>query len=592
MSTSFATRSSGSGYSVHVSERHVRSGRGLLLLALLAAGCERPALPEAPAVRFADVTGRAGLSGFQHNNGSFGRLWEPEIMGAGVAFIDYDGDGWQDVLLVGGGSFREADDADHPALFLYRNQQDGTFELVNEETGLAAVRTFGMGVAVADYDNDGDPDFLLTTTYENLLFRNDGQGTTRRFTEVGAEAGLGAVREWSTSALFFDADRDGWLDLFVANYLDWSPETDVDCVGPQSAGYCTPEASPGTGNRFFQNNGDGTFTDRTHEAGFADAINPVRNKALGVAEHDFNRDGWPDLYVGNDTERDLLYVNQGDGTFRERGVELAVAYSPRGKARAGMGVDAGVVDTTGRITLFVGNFSREAVGVYRYSGLGFFEERAEVAQLTAGTLRTLTFGLFLFDPDLDGDLDLFLSNGHLQSYIHEVSEGVTFQQPPQLFLNDGNGRFTDASRGTMPFTDRLVGRGAAYADYDRDGDVDVLIAENNGPVRLWRNEQTSGQSVRIRLRGAPPVNYDAYGSVVTGWIGGRALERRVHGGSSYLSHSETTVTFGLGGAAALDSVDVQWPDGVTQRFGRIDAGQDIEVRRDASVATSTASEPD
>ena len=549
------------------------------------AGCYATPAVEEP-VQFRDVTAEVGLSDFRHENGAFGKAWEPEIIGAGGGFIDYDNDGWMDLLLVGGGSFREAEPIDVPALWLYRNQTDGTFRLVNRETGLSDVRAYGMGVAVADYDNDGDSDFLLTTVYENLLFRNEPapDGSGRRFVEVGVESGVGLDRAWSTSALFFDADGDGWLDLFIANYLSWSPEIDLACVRRGRLGYCTPEESQGSASQYLRNRGDGTFEDWTHRAGFADAISDRRNKTLGVVEHDFNGDGRPDLYVANDTDRDLLYVNRGDGTFSEEGVQRFVAYSHTGKARAGMGVAAGVVDDTGQTTLFVGNFSRESVGVYRMTDAGYFEERGHQSRLATPTFRTLAFGLLLFDVDLDGDLDLMLANGHVQEYIEEVYPETSFRQPAQLFLNDGKGVFAEVGAESEPFVDRFVGRGAAYADYDRDGDLDVVLTENGGPVRFWRNERRRFDAVRLVLHGASG-NRDAYGCVVRGRVGERELTRRISGGGSYLSQSETAVTLGLGTAAQIDSVIVTWPDGSTRALGTLERGQEIHVYQDRGEPT-------
>ena len=557
-------------------------------LALAAAGCLPPPVPEDDPVQFQDMTAAAGLEAFVHVNGASGAAWEPEIMGGGAAFLDYDGDEWMDLLLVGGGSFREAEFRDVPAVWLYRNQGDGTFRLVNEEVGLEGVRTYGMGLAVADYDNDGDADFLLTSLYENLLFRNDAgpRPGLRTFTEVGAESGIGARRDWSTSAVFFDADRDGWLDLFVANYLLWSPETDRNCEYRGRKGYCTPDESSGVPDRFYRNNGNGTFSDRTEEAGFYATVSPRRMKGLGVVELDFNDDGWPDLFVANDTERDLLYVNRGDGTFDERGVEMAVAYSAEGIARAGMGADVGVVDSSGRPTIFVGNFSRESVGVYRYDEAGFFESRDVSSRVSVPTNHTLTFGLFLFDVELDGDLDLFLANGHVQEFVHEKTPGTSFRQPAQLLANDGNGVFMEIGAGRSPFDQQFVGRGAAYADYDRDGDLDVVITENGGPVRLWQNRNRSAQSVRLVLHGAPPSNRDAYGSVVTARVGDRRIVRRLHGGSSYLSQSEPVVTIGVAGEAVVEELTIRWPDGTHQRMGAVPAGAEVHVlqgREDVST---------
>ncbi len=518
-------------------------------------------------IAFTDVTEEAGLGGFRHVTGARGDRWFPETMGAGAGFIDYDGDGWLDVLLVGGGRWA-GEDQPAPALFLYRNDGEGSFTDQTEAAGLDGVSAYGFGLAVADYDNDADQDFYLTTLHENLLFRNDNG----IFTETGAAAGVAGEAAWSTSALFFDADADGWLDLYAGNYVVWSPENDLVCtIGRQVSSYCTPEQYEGLTGRFYRNDGYGIFTDQTEAAGFA----PAPGKALGVAEADFNRDGRPDLVVVNDTQRDLLFENRGDGTFREIGLISGMALDENGRARAGMGVDAGVVDGSGEPSIFVGNFAKEMVGVYRYTGLDGFNDRAAVSRIGQHTLQTLTFGLFLFDVDLDGDLDLFAANGHISEEIEQVEDGIAFQQPAQLFLNRGDGIF-DVARDEGPLALPLVARGAAYADYDRDGDLDILITENGGPVHLWRNDLAEAAFLRVHLEGRQS-NRDAFGSRIVAVVGGRRMERRIRSGSSYLSQSEKAATFGLGAATRVDSLLIYWPAGRVDHFTGLEANQTIRI---------------
>jgi len=524
---------------------------------------------------FTDVTEAAGLGTFRHVTGAVGDKWFPETMGGGVGFVDYDGDGWIDVLLVGGGTWSGAGPV--PALAAYRNNGDGTFTDQTEAAGLAGIAAYGFGLSAADYDNDGDPDVFLTTLAENKLFRNDG-GV---FTEVGRAAGLGDTPRWSTSALFFDADRDGHIDLYVGNYVVWSPDKDLLCtaIGTQIRSYCTPTLYEGLAGQFYRNEGDGTFVERTEEAGFGS----VPGKTLAVAEADFNRDGWSDLVVANDTQRDLFFENRGDGTFREIGMLSGMAFDENGRARAGMGIDVGIVDDTGQPTIFVGNFSKEMVGVYRYAGDGLFIDRAAVSRVGLPSLQTLTFGLFLFDVDLDRDLDLFLANGHITEEIGRVEEGITFRQPAQLFRNRGDGLFDVVLPEAGPLTEPMVARGAAYGDYDRDGDLDVLINENGGPVHLWRNDLAEASWLRVRLEGKRS-NRDALGARVVAVFGGRRSERRVRTGASYLSQSEQAITFGLGAAGRVDSLMVYWPAGGVDRFADVPANQALRIVEGAGIA--------
>lgn len=574
--------------------RRLLSTWGALAALVGIGGCEGPATTRTEAVEsealgggtvaFVDVTEASGLARFRHATGAFGKIWFPETVGGGGSFLDFDGDGWQDVLLVGGGSFRDvASTTDTPAVYLYRNQGDGTFEDVTDAVGLGDVAAYGFGATVGDYDNDGDPDVFLTTLYENLLFRNDADAAAplgRRFAEVGRHAGLADHAAWSTASIFFDADRDGFLDLYVGNYVHWSPETDIWCTMDGSTkAYCTPQTYTGFPGRFYRNNGDGTFSERTQAAGFGEAP----GKTLGITELDFNADGWPDLVIANDTQRDLLYENNGDGTFTERGIASGIAFDENGRARAGMGIDAGDVDGDGEPTVVIGHFANEMLGVYRHVGNGLFIDRGAPSQIGRPSLPTLTFGLFLFDADLDGDLDVFLANGHISEDVERTQADIGYRQAAQLFENLGDGTFREIGASTGgAFTQKMVARGTAHADYDRDGDLDVLVVENGGPAHLWQNQLMEAAAVsapnvlRVRARGTAS-NRSGFGTRLEAAVGSKRIVRRVRSGGSFLAQSEQVVTFGLGDAAQVDSLIVYWPSGHVDRLGPIPAGEEIEI---------------
>ncbi len=552
----------------------------LLPFSLLLLGCE--ATPDSDSntkaittkntlPAFSDVTSAAGLGEFQHNNGAYGKKFFPEQMGAGCGFIDYNQDGWLDILLVGGGEIvANSLPAKTAGLSLYRNNGDGTFTLQTAEAGLDNIQTYGTGVAVADYDNDGDADFFFTTLTANYLFRND----SGVFRDATSAAGLDDTPVWSSSSLFFDADRDGWLDLYVCNYAAWTPETDVWCsVDGKTKVYCAPAMYRGIPSTFYRGNGDGTFS----KVDAFEEITTTHGKSLGVAEFDFNRDGWPDFVVANDGERDLLYQNNGDGTFQEVGTKSGIAYSEYGEARAGMGIDVGDVENQGQETIFVGNFSKEMIGVYRYNGNGWFIDRAAVSKIGRPSLLRLTFGLFLFDADFDQDLDLFVANGHVYPIRTQFEDGISYRQPAQLFLNDGNGVFSEIgdSIGGV-FHEALVARGTAFGDYDRDGDPDILVVENGGAAHLWRNDLNSESFLRVRLSGTRS-NRDALSSRIVAVSGETRMERRIRSGSSYLSHSETVATFGLGSATTVDSLLIYWPNETKQFFLNVKANQEIKI---------------
>ena len=534
--------------------------------------CEskQPTSANTSQVYFTDVTATAGLDSFRHVTGAVGDKWFPESMGSGGGFIDYNSDGWPDILLVGGGVWPEKNVAVTPGLFLYHNNQDGTFKNVTAAAGLDDIHTYGFGITVADYDNDDDQDFFFTTIWKNHLFRNDGD----TFTDVSLSSGLENDSLWSTTAIFFDADQDGWVDLYVGSYVDWSPENDIWCtLDGNTKNYCTPELYNGIPSRFYRNNGDGTFTDNTEQAGFL----PAPGKMLGATELDFNNDGWPDLAVASDTQRDLLYVNNGNGTFKEIGAVSGMAYDENGRARAGMGIDAGVVDNSGKETIFVGNFSKEMIGVFRYQYGDFFEDRAALSKIGRPSLMTLTFGLFLFDAELDGDLDLFTANGHVQIGIEHTQDGIYYREPSHLFINDGDGQFADIVPiigGAL--SKPIVGRGAAYADYDKNGTLDIMVTENGGPVHLFRNDSDVHNFLRVNVKSISS-NRDGLSTKLIGITKNNRMQRRVKTGSSFMSHSETTITFGLGNDEVLDSLYVYWPNGSMETFHNIYSGQEINI---------------
>ncbi len=494
----------------------------------------------------------------------------PESMGGGGGFIDYNGDDWPDILLVGGAAWPQVSDSLVQALRLYRNNGDGSFTEVTEQVGLGDESAYGMGVTVADYDNDGDDDFYLTTLHENRLFRNDNGS----FTEVAGRANVSGPDEWSTCSVFFDADRDGYLDLYTCGYVVWSPETDKPCYLGEQRAYCPPEEYTGLAGRYYHNKGDGTFTERTSEAGFI----PFGGKSLGVIDIDLDKDGWIDLVVANDSERNFFYHNDGDGTFTEKSVRAGVAYDERGQVRGGMGIDAGDVTGNGKISVFIGNFSEQMIGVFEQTTGALFRDRAAASQIGQPTFLTLTFGLFLFDAELDGDLDLFAANGHIQERYNEFHDNIEYLQAPQLFVNDGSGFFEEYTPDdASPLTKKLVARGAAYADIDRDGDEDILIIENDGPVYLWRNDtEAPGDWLRVELVGRTS-NRAGIGAYIEAFVGSRRMERWIQSGGSYLSASEQTATFGVPERQSVDSLVVHWPSGEVDRLMNVSLGQQIRI---------------
>ncbi len=579
-------------------------GAGAAALGAVAAlAAQAPSTPPAPVVRLADVTAAAGV-GVTHENGAAGKKYLPETMGSGAAFVDVDGDADQDLLLVSGvwpSAGRNSDGLTYARLFV--NDGTGRFTDATQGSGLrappsrsaasptaasarrpneasaAAGPEYGMGVAAGDYDNDGAPDLLLTAAGTSRLFRNLGRGT---FADVTAKAlGITSRRAFSTSAMWFDYDKDGRLDLLICNYVQWTPEGDIFCSADgKTKSYCTPEAYRGSTSWLYRNKGDGTFDDVTAKAGFFD----VTSKSLGVTLLDYDQDTWPDVFVANDTQPNKLYRNNRNGTFTELGLKAGVAFSEEGRARAGMGVDAVDLDGSGRPTVAVTNFSGEMLGLFRADADGQYVDRAPGSDIGRATRQTLGWGCFFFDVDLDGQQDLLVVSGRLDAA--RVATGAPADvnaDTPHLFRNV-RGRFVDIARdvgGT--FARPKMGRGAAFGDIDGDGDLDALITTNGGPVHLYRTDLAAGaRSVRLRLVGTTS-NRDGIGARATVRVGPASASRIVRTGSSYLSQSELPLTFGLGSASKADEVTIVWPSGARDALGALDGGVEYTVTEGKGV---------
>jgi enediyne biosynthesis protein E4 len=557
--------------------KRMRGGAAAVLaVAMVLAGL--PGAAQSPSPTFSDVTRSAGIQ-FVHNSGAAGKKFLPETMGSGGAFLDVDNDGWQDVLLVNAMSWGRP--VKRSVMALYRNNQNGTFTDVTERAGLA-VLLYGLGVAAADYDNDGRIDIYITALGRNRLFRNLGG---LKFADVTDTARVGDPG-FSTSAAWLDYDRDGRLDLFVANYVEWTVEKDLFCtLDGKTKSYCTPESYKGQSSTLYRNKGDGTFEDATRKAGVSDPS----SKALGVALLDYNNDSWMDLFVANDTQPNRLYENKRNGTFADVAVSAGVAFNEAGVARAGMGVDAADYDGSGRQSLVIGNFSNEMMALYNNEGNGLFIDEAPTSTIGKASLLKLTFAAFFFDYDLDGRLDIFAANGHVADDISTVQPRVTYAQTPHLFRNLGSRKFDEvASKSGKALTEPVVARGAAYGDYDGDGDPDLLVTVNNGPARLLRNDGGDrSHRLRVQLTGTKS-NRDAIGAFARVTHGGGSSPwLMVKTGSSYCSQSELPLTFGLGRANRVTRIEVKWPDGRLETLPGADANQAITIEEGKGITGRT-----
>ena len=532
------------------------------------------------AIEFSDVTAEAGIR-FKHHSGAFGKKYLPETIGSGAAFLDYDNDGWQDILLVNSMDWPENKKRrSFPAL--YHNNKDGTFTDVTPQSGLA-IEMYGIGVAAADYDNDGNIDIYITCLGPNRLFRNSGGG---KFVDVTARAGVGDPG-FSTAAAWFDYDNDGKLDLFVGNYVEWSTQTDQHCsLDGKNKSYCTPQTYKGQSPTLYRNRGNGSFENVTERAG----INDPAGKTLGVALLDYDDDGWLDLFVANDTEPNKLLRNNRNGTFTDNGVIAGVAFSQAGTARAGMGVDAGDYDGSGRQSVVIGNFTNESIALYHNDGSGLFTDDAPASGIGKMSAQSLTFACFFFDYNLDGLLDIFAANGHVSDDISVVQPTVKYAQPPHLFHNKGKKKFEEVTGKLGRALNRaIVGRGAAYGDYDNDGDLDLLLTTNNGAARLLRNENANQNDLlRVRTVGAK-ANRDGIGAkVMVKTSKGRSVFGMVRTGSSYVSQAELPLTFGLGKPeeGVTLTLEITWPGGQKDRIADIKPNQSIVVQESKGVIAS------
>jgi enediyne biosynthesis protein E4 len=535
-----------------------------------------PVRPSGP-IGFTDLTAQAGIH-FKHNSGAFGKKYLPETMGSGVCFLDYDNDGWQDILLVNSMDWPEHKSGKSlPAL--YHNNKDGTFTDVTQQSGLA-VEMYGLGCTIGDYDNDGNVDIYITTLGSNHLLRNLGNG---KFADMTVKAGV-ADPGFSSSAVWFDYDNDGKLDLFVAHYIDWSIATDQYCsLDNKNKSYCTPQTYKGQSSTLFHNKGNGTFENVTQRAGLYDPT----SKSLGVALLDFDNDGWLDLFVSNDTEPNKLYRNNHNGTFSDIAVSAGLAYSDAGTVRAGMGTDAADYDNSGKQSLVIGNFTNEGMALYHNDGSGLFTNEAAPTGISRMTTQSLTFSTFFFDYDLDGLLDIVAINGHVSDDIAVVQPNVKYAQPPHLFRNLGKGKFEEATTKVGSALQKaIVGRGAAYADFDNDGDLDLVITANNGPARLLRNDNANqNDMLRIKTVGTRS-NRDGIGAKITvkNSKGVRQFGM-VKTGSSYLSQSELPLTFGLGKPeeGKTVSLEIVWPSGQKDTIPDVRANQFITVKEGKGI---------
>lgn len=523
-------------------------------------------------VRFTDVTRAAGID-FTHNSGRAGKKWLPETMGSGLAWIDYDGDGWPDLLLLNSRDWTARGRRSVAAL--YHNNRNGTFTDVARGSGLD-VEMYALGVAVGDYDNDGRDDIYITALEGDRLFHNEGNG---KFRDVTQQAGIRNA-SFASSAAWLDYDRDGKLDLFVANYVQWTAPGDLRCsLDGSSKSYCTPESYKGNSSRLFHNLGGGKFEDATQKAGLGEPA----SKSLGVVVFDYNGDGWPDLFIANDTQPNKLYRNNQKGGFVEEAVPAGVAFGEDGVARGAMGVDAADYDRSGRFHLLVGNFSNQMLGLYHNEGNSLFVDEAPRSAVGRASLLTLSFGVFFFDYDLDGWPDIFAANGHIDEEIGRVQPKIQYRQPPLLFRNV-KGRFEETGKTMGPeFNRPVVARGAAYADYDRDGDLDIAISTNHGPAFLFRNEGGNRNHwLTIRTLGTKS-NRDGIGALVKLESAGGRQQQTVHSGSSYCSQSDLALTFGLGQDPAAASIEIQWPSGARDRLANVKAGQFLTVEEGRGI---------
>ena len=553
----------------------MRAGSFLVLLltpTLLCLAAEVATEPSAN-IRFVNVANQAGIH-FSHYNGAAGKKWLPETIGSGCAFVDLDNDGWADILLLNGKDWTPRGTRHLPAF--YRNNRNGTFTDATKGSGLD-VEMYANGVAVADYDNDGLPDIYITALDGDHLFHNEGQG---HFKDATAASGIHNAN-FGTSAAWFDYDRDGKADLIVANYVQWSAPKDVHCsMDGKTKSYCTPESYKGESVKLYRNLGGGRFQDVAKSAGLENGS----SKSLGIVVFDYNGDGWPDLFIANDTQPNKLYRNNKNGTFTEGGIEAGLGYGEDGTARGAMGADAADYDRSGHPHLVVGNFSKQMMALYHNDGSGLFTDVAPTTILSRASLLDVTFGAFFFDYDLDGYPDIFAVNGHIEPDINKTQSDLQFREAALLFHNNRHGSFEDESNAAGADIRRpMVGRGAAYADFDHDGDLDILVSENGGPAELLRNDGGNKNNwLSVHLTGSAS-NKSGLGAVVRVESASGKQWQTVHSGSSYCSQSDLSLTFGIQRDRIISALSVEWPSGKRQHFENVSVNRVININEASGV---------
>ncbi len=527
-----------------------------------------PPLPDE--VTFKDITDQAGIR-FAHFTGARGRLYFPESEPPGCAFFDYDNDGRPDILITNSGDWPERKtDRRVSIMALYRNNGDTTFTDVTEAAGLK-IPMYGMGVNAGDYDNDGWQDLYITCVLgPSRLYRNE----KGRFRDVTKTAGVDNKGTWGSTSVWWDYDRDGRLDLFVGNYCQWTPKTDVFCSahGGKKT-YCTPNVYDGESCRLYHNNGDGTFTDVSQKSGL---VYPP-GKTWGAALLDFNSDGHLDICLANDMEPTALFKNNGNGTFTDVALETGVALGENGMAKAGMGIDAADIDNSGRESILISNFSGEGLSFFHNPDGALFHEQSVKTGMADTSLLFMGWGLFFFDYDLDGRKDALVGNGHLYPDVHKFQPDITYAERPLLYRNLGGLKFAEVCKEKGDLAKPIVARGISHADIDADGDLDVLICENNGKPRLYRNDGGNKNNwLRVKLIGKKS-NRDGIGARLDTSAGGVTQMHRIRSGSSFMSTLERVATIGLGKNAKADSLKVTWPSGQVDTFVDVPANKVITV---------------
>ncbi len=539
-------------------------------------------------LRFTDVTEAAGIR-FQHVNGASVNKLLPETMGSGLAWIDYDSDGFPDLFLVNSRPWTPAERAAAhlppesangaaPTCRLYHNNRNGTFTDVTRQAHLD-VPMYGMGVCVGDFDNDGHADLYITGLGRNFLFHNNGNGT---FSDSTNRAGLRDAG-WSTSAAWVDYDRDGKLDLVVAHYVKWTPATDIPFLKNGHRTYGTPQQYSGEPLTLYHNLGNGRFAEVSQRAGLRVGTDgrKLQGKSLGICICDYDGDGWPDIAVANDTEPNYLLHNEKNGTFKEMGVDQGMAYNDSGAARGAMGIDSSDYDHSGRESLLIGNFSNQMLALYHNQG-AIFRDVAPQSGVGPPSLLSLSFGLFFCDLDNDGWPDIFVANGHIDDDVQEDQKEVAYAEQPMLFRNLGDGRFQNvAAVAGAPLSSKYVARGSAYADFNLDGYCDIAFTTSGGPAHLLRNGGGPNHSLRLELEGTRS-NRSAIGAKLTATADGRKQTYMVHSGSSYCSQSELPIIVGLGSGASA-SVTIEWPSGAKTELPGLQAGQIYTVVEGAAA---------